>query len=117
MTVRKPYPREAGYASSTGALLVAARAMASELGKYRIRVNTVVPGWMWGPNVQAYFAHRESRGSGTVQEQYDEVADGISLKLIPTPADVAGAVVFFASDLSGVVTGQSLDVNGGEIFR
>ena len=117
MTVRKPYPREPGYASSKGALLVAARAMASELGKYKIRVNTVVPGWMWGPNVQGYFSHRESVGGPPVQEQYDGVAAGISLRAIPTPAEVAGAVVFFASDLSSVVTGQSLDVNGGEVFR
>ena len=117
MTVRKPYPREPGYASTKGALLVAARALASELGQYKIRVNTVVPGWMWGPNVQGYFAHRESVGGPPVQEQYDAVAAGISLRTIPTPAEVAGAVVFFASDLSSMVTGQSLDVNGGEVFR
>jgi NAD(P)-dependent dehydrogenase (short-subunit alcohol dehydrogenase family) len=117
MTVRKPYPREAGYATSKGALLVAARALASELGPHGIRVNTVVPGWMWGPNVQGYFAYRESKGGPPVQEQYDQVAAGISLRHIPTPASVAGAVVFFASDLSGAVTGQSLDANGGEVFH
>jgi NAD(P)-dependent dehydrogenase (short-subunit alcohol dehydrogenase family) len=117
MTVRKPFPRESGYAASKGAVVVAARALAKELGPNKIRLNTVLPGWMWGPNVQGYFAHREANKGIPVQEQYDAVAAGIPLGVIPTPADCAGAVVFFASDLSSIITGQSLDVNGGEVFH
>ena len=117
MTIRKPYKRESGYATSKGALLVAARALASELGPDGIRVNTVVPGWMWGPNVQGYFAYREQTKGVPVQDQIDEVTANIPLRTIPTPDEVAGAVVFFASDLASMVTGQSLDVNGGEVFR
>jgi enoyl-[acyl-carrier-protein] reductase (NADH) len=37
--------------------------------------------------------------------------------VIPSSDDAANAVVFFASDLSSVITGQSLDVNGGEVFH
>jgi NAD(P)-dependent dehydrogenase (short-subunit alcohol dehydrogenase family) len=48
---------------------------------------------------------------------YDEVAKGIALGRIPTSEEIAGAVVFFASDLSRVVTGQALDVNGGHVLR
>jgi enoyl-[acyl-carrier-protein] reductase (NADH) len=36
---------------------------------------------------------------------------------VPPDDDVANAVVFFASDLSAVITGQALDVNGGEVFH
>jgi NAD(P)-dependent dehydrogenase (short-subunit alcohol dehydrogenase family) len=117
MTIRKPYKRESGYATSKGALLVAGRALASELGPDGIRVNMVVPGWMWGPNVQAYFSYREQTKGTPVQDQIDEVTANIPLRTIPTPDEVAGAVVFFASDLASMVTGQSLDVNGGEVFR
>jgi len=52
-----------------------------------------------------------------VQEQYDAVAKDVPLGLIPPDEDCANAVVFFVSDLAAVVTGQSLDVNGGEVFH
>ena len=53
---------QAAYAASKGALTSAMYSMARELGPDRIRVNTVLPGWMWGPPVQAYVqftAHTE----------------------------------------------------------
>ena len=40
-----------------------------------------------------------------------------ALGVIPTDDDCANAAVFFASDLSSVITGQALDVNGGEVFH
>jgi NAD(P)-dependent dehydrogenase (short-subunit alcohol dehydrogenase family) len=43
-----------------------------------------------------------------------EIEDRIPLRLIPPQDDIANAVVFFASPWSRVVTGQTLDVNGGE---
>jgi NAD(P)-dependent dehydrogenase (short-subunit alcohol dehydrogenase family) len=48
---------------------------------------------------------------------YAEVASAIALGRIPGSQEISGAVVFFASDLSCVVTGQSLDVNGGHEMR
>ena len=47
--VRKGGNLQTGYAASKGALLGAARSLALELGRYKIRVNSVVPGWMLGP--------------------------------------------------------------------
>jgi NAD(P)-dependent dehydrogenase (short-subunit alcohol dehydrogenase family) len=117
MSMRKIRPTEGGYATSKGALMTAAQVLAKELGPHKIRVNSVVPGWMWGPPVQGYFAMREKAGGPSVQEQYDEVASAIPLGEIPPDEDCANAVVFFASDLSAVITGQALDVNGGEVFH
>jgi NAD(P)-dependent dehydrogenase (short-subunit alcohol dehydrogenase family) len=116
MVVRKVLPNQGGYAASKGALLTAAQVLAKELGPHQIRVNSVVPGWMWGPNVEGWFRMRAKRGP-SVQEQYDAVAKDIPLGLIPPDEDCANAVVFFLSDLAAVVTGQSLDVNGGEVFH
>ena len=53
----------------------------------------------------------------TVEECYAEVAAGIPLGEIPPDDDVANAVVFFASDLARMITGQALDTNGGEVMR
>jgi NAD(P)-dependent dehydrogenase (short-subunit alcohol dehydrogenase family) len=117
MIIRKVLPLQGGYATSKGALMTAAQVLAKELGPHGIRVNSIVPGWMWGPNVQGYFSMMESQTGRSVQEQYDEVASQIALGEIPPDEDCANAAVFFASDLSRVITGQSLDVNGGEVFH
>jgi NAD(P)-dependent dehydrogenase (short-subunit alcohol dehydrogenase family) len=116
MIVRKPLPRQGGYAASKGALMTAAHVLAKELGPYRIRVNSVVPGWMDGPPVRSMFDAIAARGGKSVQEQYDEIVSQIPLGFLPPDEDCANAVVFFASDLSAVVTGQTLDANGGEVF-
>ncbi|MFN2425739.1 MAG: SDR family oxidoreductase, partial [Candidatus Binatia bacterium] len=47
---------------------------------------------------------------------YDSVAKETALKRIPTSGEIAESVVFFASDMSKVITGQSLDVNAGHWF-
>jgi NAD(P)-dependent dehydrogenase (short-subunit alcohol dehydrogenase family) len=116
MVIRKVLPHQGGYAASKGALMTAAQVLAKELGPHHIRVNSVVPGWMWGPSVEGLFKWRAKKGP-SVQEQYDAVAKDIPLGLIPPDDDCANAVVFFVSDLAAVVTGQALDVNGGEVFH
>jgi NAD(P)-dependent dehydrogenase (short-subunit alcohol dehydrogenase family) len=116
MVIRKVLPKQGGYAASKGALMTAAQVLAKELGPHHIRVNSVVPGYMWGATVEGWFRHRAKKGP-SVQEQYDAIAKDIPLGLIPPDKDCANAVVFFVSDLAAVVTGQALDVNGGEVFH
>jgi NAD(P)-dependent dehydrogenase (short-subunit alcohol dehydrogenase family) len=116
MIIRKILPLQGGYATSKGALMTAAQVLAKELGP-AIRVNSIVPGWMWGPSVEGYFKMMEAQTGKSVQESYDEIASQIALGEIPPDEDCANAAVFFASDLSSVITGQALDVNGGEVFH
>jgi NAD(P)-dependent dehydrogenase (short-subunit alcohol dehydrogenase family) len=117
MIIRKILPLQGGYATSKAALMTAAQVLAKELGPHKVRVNSIVPGWMWGPSVEGYFAMMEKQTGKSPQESYDEVAAAIPLGEIPTDDDTANAVVFFASDMSSVITGQALDVNGGEVFH
>jgi len=117
MIIRKILPLQGGYATSKGALMTAAQVLAKELGPHKIRVNSIVPGWMWGPSVETYFKMMEAQTGKSTQESYDEIASAIALGEIPTDDDTANAAVFFASDLSSVITGQALDVNGGEVFH
>lgn len=117
MIVRKqPSHPEGGYAVSKGALFTAARVLASELARYRIRVNSVLPGWMWGPQVEAFVRWQAERRNVPEEEIVAEITRDIPLGTIPTDAEVAGAVVFLASDLAAAVTGQAIDANGGEVF-
>jgi len=116
MAIRKPRAQEGGYTVAKGALLTAARLMALELGRHGIRVNSVVPGWMWGPQVEEYVRFLAAHRNVGEQEVVDEITQNIPLGTIPTDVEVAGSVVFLASDLSRAITGQSIDVNGGEVF-
>ncbi|MER7478747.1 SDR family oxidoreductase [Streptomyces sp. NPDC126510] len=109
--------RQAAYAASKGALTSAMYSLARELGPHRIRVNTVLPGWMWGPPVRAYVqfaAHSEGVPEAAVLERLTE---RMALPDLATDTDVADAVAFLASDRARAITGQSLLVNAGELMR
>lgn len=118
--VRTHYPAQkpqGAYAASKGALLAAAVHLAGELGCDGIRVNSVVPGWIWGPRVRDRFAREAAERGVDLRVVYDEIAARMALRRLPEPEDVANAVLFLASDLARAITGQSLDVNGGETFH
>jgi NAD(P)-dependent dehydrogenase (short-subunit alcohol dehydrogenase family) len=116
MSMRKIRALEGGYSSSKAAIQTAAKTMAVELGPAKVRVNCVAPGWIGGPNVEM-FLDMDSAARGISR---DEVRAGIEANIplgqIPPQDDIANSVVFFASPWSRVVTGQTLDVNGGEFL-
>jgi NAD(P)-dependent dehydrogenase (short-subunit alcohol dehydrogenase family) len=116
MVTRQPQPVQGGYAISKGALLTATRVLAFELGPYGVRVNAVVPGWMAGPSVDMYIEMTSSGRGVTPQVIIDELNARVPLGRIPSDREVAGSIVYLASDLSSAMTGQAIDTNGGEIF-
>jgi len=104
------------YGPSKAALLAVARDLATDLGPDKIRVNTVVPTWMWGPNVELYCQWQAGERGVTAAEIKAEIESGMALREMPTDGDVAESVVFFLSDRSRLVTGQRILVNAGEHF-
>ncbi|WP_371096588.1 SDR family oxidoreductase [Streptomyces sanglieri] len=109
--------RQAAYAASKGALTSAMYSMAQELGPHRIRVNTVLPGWMWGPPVQAFVQFTADREGVPEAEVLGRLTERMALPEPATDGDVAEAVTFLASDRARAITGQSLLVNAGELMR
>ncbi|MFD8772985.1 SDR family oxidoreductase [Streptomyces sp. NPDC059916] len=108
---------QAAYAASKGALTSAMYSMARELGPHRIRVNTVLPGWMWGPPVEAYVQFTAHTEGVSQDEVLGRLTERIALPELATDGDVADAAVFLASDRARAITGQSLLVNAGELMR
>ncbi|MFJ8313089.1 MULTISPECIES: SDR family oxidoreductase [unclassified Streptomyces] len=108
--------RQAAYAASKGALTSAMYSLARELGPDRIRVNTVLPGWMWGPPVQAYVQFTAHTDGVPEEEVLARLTERMALPELATDGDVADAVVFLASDRARSITGQSLLVNAGELM-
>lgn len=113
----KPSLSQAGYASTKGALLTATYYLADELGADNIRVNMVVPSWMWGPPVQMYVDYKAQTDGVSAEEVLDGIAGGFPLRRMAEDGEVADTVAFFLSDLSKAVTGQHLQVNAGELSR
>jgi NAD(P)-dependent dehydrogenase (short-subunit alcohol dehydrogenase family) len=116
MVARRPQPLQGGYAISKGALLTATRVLAFELGPSGVRVNAVVPGWMSGPSVDVYVQMTSDARGVSPHTIIDELNTRVPLGRIPSDEEVAGSIVYLASDLSSAMTGQAIDVNGGEIF-
>ncbi|HEY8527935.1 MAG TPA: SDR family oxidoreductase [Acidimicrobiales bacterium] len=105
------------YAATKAGLLGAMTHLVSELGPHRIRVNVVTPSWMWGPPVEAY-VNMTAQARGVEPEAVvGEITAGMPLGEIPTDGDVAEAALFFLSDRSRMITGQTLLVNAGEYLR
>jgi NAD(P)-dependent dehydrogenase (short-subunit alcohol dehydrogenase family) len=109
--------QQIAYGASKGAAVSMMYAMSRELGADKIRVNTVVPSWMWGPNVAMYVTW-QAKTHGRAEADVKAELDGkFALGEMATDRDVAEAVSFFLSDRARSITGQSLLVNAGEFAR
>jgi NAD(P)-dependent dehydrogenase (short-subunit alcohol dehydrogenase family) len=115
--VRRVFAGRGSYASSKAALLTAAQVLAREVGPYDIRVNTVVPGRMWGAPLQSGIGRLAASRGMTVEEQYQRMLDDVSLPDLATDEECSRVVLFLLSDLSAALTGQSVDANAGETFH
>ena len=113
LAVRAINAGQGAYAATKGALTIAAQTLAREVGVDGIRVNVVVPGFVPGPNTETMFARMAERAGTTPDAVREEMAADTALRRLPTPDDVADAVVFLASDRARSITGQTLDVNSG----
>jgi NAD(P)-dependent dehydrogenase (short-subunit alcohol dehydrogenase family) len=111
---KPPDTAQLAYASSKGALMSAMFQMAVELGPSRIRVNTVIPTWMWGPPVQSYVKWQAKEKGISEDAVIAHIRERFPLREIPPDDDVAEVAVLFASDRMRMVTGQYLRVDAGE---
>lgn len=114
MVVRHSQAKYGAYKMAKSALLAMSQSLATELGEQGIRVNSVVPGYIWGDTLKSYFNHQAGKYGTTVDDIYRATAAASDLKRLPTEDEVASAILFMASDLSSGITGQTLDVNCGE---
>jgi 3-oxoacyl-[acyl-carrier protein] reductase len=95
------------YASAKAAQIGLTRQLAHELGPWGITVNNVAPGFVRSnPTTEKQW---QSYG----EEGQRRLVESIALKHLGTPEDIAHAVMFFASDYAGWITGQVLSVDGG----
>jgi NAD(P)-dependent dehydrogenase (short-subunit alcohol dehydrogenase family) len=95
------------YSAAKAGVLGLARAMARELGADNIRVNSITPGLI----------QTDITGDKLTPEMRIDIIKGIPLGRLGDAADVANACLFLTSELSGYLTGITLDVNGGMLIH
>ena len=95
------------YAATKGALNALTKSWAVEFAPHTIRVNLVAPGWVETDMCTEVFSDADFKES---------VRQSIPLKRIPPPEDIAGPILFLASDLARHITGAIINVNGGSVL-
>jgi len=90
------------YSSSKAALVGATRTLASELAEHNIRVNAIAPGVI-----------KTGMTAALPAAALENLCARIPMKRMGLPCEVAGVMLFLASDLSSYITGQVLRVDGG----
>lgn len=95
------------YAASKGGVISFTKSLAAELGEYNITTNSVAPGWVDTDMTAKELSNKKYR---------KEVENEIPVRRIAAPEDIAGPVLFLASDLACHINGEILNVNGGSIL-
>ncbi|WOK37435.1 SDR family oxidoreductase [Sphingomonas sp. C3-2] len=113
MSSVNPFPGEGGYATGKGGMTTMMKHMAKDFGRFNVRVNATRMGWIGGKPVYD-FVDRRVAGGDKREDVIAEITDRIPLGVIPPEAECAKSVLFFVSDYSSMVTGATLDVNGGQ---
>lgn len=95
------------YAASKGALIALTKSLAVELAPFNIRVNCVAPGWVDTDMCAEVFADTKFR---------KKIEQSIPLNRIALAVDIAGPILFLASELARHITGEIVNVNGGSVL-
>ena len=95
------------YASAKAAQIGLTRQLAHELGPWNVTANAVAPGFVLSNPA----TKRQWEALG--DEGQRRLVEGVALRRLGTPEDVANGVLFFASPLAAWVTGETLRIDGG----
>ena len=99
-------PGAHAYAAAKGGVMTLTRAWAKDLAPRNIRVNSIAPGVIDTPFHDRF----------TTPEQLETFKKSIPLGRLGTAEECAGAILYLVSPLASFVTGESIDINGGQWF-
>ncbi|HEY3138605.1 MAG TPA: SDR family NAD(P)-dependent oxidoreductase [Blastocatellia bacterium] len=100
-------PFHSHYAATKGAIISITKSLAAELGPRGITVNCVAPGWVATDMIEETLDDPKERR---------KIRELIPLGRVATPEEIAGPILFLASDLSSYLNGEILNVNGGMVL-
>jgi 3-oxoacyl-[acyl-carrier protein] reductase len=95
------------YGATKGAVIAFVKGLSTELARHNILVNCVAPGWVDTDMSKPVLAAKSGRKF---------VYGQIPLGRVATPEEIAGPILFLASDLATFLTGEIVNVNGGSVL-
>ena len=103
-------PGEVAYATTKAAVLGFTKSLAAELASDNIRVNAIMPGYIYTPLVDGMAKDSNPENPESV---IDGIANAVPLKRLATPLEIGELAAFLASNESSYITGQGLIIDGG----
>lgn len=105
------------YAVAKAGVIMLTKTMAKELGGNGIRVNAICPGQIATDLEKWRFGLEASFFGTTIEQQEKEMCKTIPLGYIGPPREAADLVAFLASDASRYITGQAINIDGGQCME
>jgi NAD(P)-dependent dehydrogenase (short-subunit alcohol dehydrogenase family) len=105
------------YAVAKAGVIMLTKTMAKELGGNGIRVNAICPGQIATDLEKWRFGLEASFFGTTIEEREKEMCKTIPLGYIGRPGEAADLVAFLASDVSCYITGQAINIDGGQCME
>lgn len=116
ITGKRPLLNRSPYATSKLALVGLTRTLATEAGPHGIRVNLISPGAVEGERIE-WVIEKQAEAQGVSPEEVREQLTNLSpLRRFVAADEIAAAAVFLASDASGAITGEDMNVNTGLVM-
>jgi 3-oxoacyl-[acyl-carrier protein] reductase len=114
LAAKQPLPGLILSNTSRPAVLGLSKAMANELAKDGILVNSVCPGYTLTDRVRRQTAEKAQQTGRTEEEVLEATAANIPLGMLGLPGELANVIVFLASERASFVTGVAIQVDGGQ---
>jgi NAD(P)-dependent dehydrogenase (short-subunit alcohol dehydrogenase family) len=105
------------YAVAKAGVIMLSKVMAKELAAMNLRVNAICPGQIMTDLEKWRFGLEADALGGTIEDRKNEMIKTIPLGRLGEPADVARLVAFLASEASSYITGQALNLTGGQLME
>lgn len=116
MSGKRPLAQRTPYTTSKMGVIGFTRTLAAEVGKWKIRVNSVCPGAVAGPRYDAVVEGIMKHSGKTREQVISEWGEASALKTFVDPRYVAGVVAFLCSEDAAMMTGQDINVSAGMIM-
>jgi NAD(P)-dependent dehydrogenase (short-subunit alcohol dehydrogenase family) len=109
---RHGYAYRTPYSSAKFGIIGFTQSLAKELGPANIRVNAILPGFVEGPRIDRIIRDRAGQLGTTYDEVKKTFLEGVSLRRMISPYDIAAVIAFLLSDAAINISGQSIGVDG-----
>ena len=116
MTGKRPLYGRTPYAASKMGVIGLVRTLALELGPHGIRVNSVCPGAVGGPRLDAVLRNQAAARGITEDEARAAFTSASPLGRVVEAKEIADACTFLSSDAAAAITGEDLNINAGAVM-